>query len=136
MYRWINAAAGIAQGDIDTRALIVEGSQIRLPEANAVMCCQADVGEQVLDAVLAGTTSIGLDLVGDDLTPLADLGISELIGEFTTAHPRRPRPSDQHPAHGRHRAGCGGRAGRNILAEWVCRRTYDEHWLRAGWRDL
>lgn len=87
MYRWINAAAGIAQGDIDTRALIVEGSQIRLPEANAVMCCQVEVGEQVLDAVLAGTTSIGLDLIGDDLTPLADLGISELIGEFTTEHP-------------------------------------------------
>ena len=87
MYRWINAAAGIAQGDIDTRALTVEGSQIRLPRANAVMCCQAEAGEQVLEAVLAGTTSIGLDLIVDDLTPLADLGISELIGEFTTEHP-------------------------------------------------
>jgi len=87
MYRWINAAAGIAQGDIDTRALIVNGSQVRLPQANAVMCCQAEVGQQVLDAVLSGTTSIGLDLIVDDLTPLADLGISELIGEFTTEHP-------------------------------------------------
>lgn len=87
MYRWINAAAGIAQGSIDTRALVVDGNQIRLPQANAVMCCQAEVGEQVLDAVLSGTTSIGLDLIADDLTPLADLGISELIGEFTTEHP-------------------------------------------------
>jgi len=87
MYRWINAAAGIAQGDIDTRALIVNGSQIRLPGANAVMCCHAEVGQQVIDAVLTGTASIGLNLIADDLTPLADLGISELIGEFTTEHP-------------------------------------------------
>lgn len=87
MYRWINAAAGIAQGDIDTRALIVEGSRIRLPPANAVMCCPAEVGAEVLDSVLAGTNSIALDLIVDDLTPLADLGISELIGEFTTEHP-------------------------------------------------
>jgi hypothetical protein len=87
MYQWINAAAGIAQGDINTRALIVNGSQIRLPGANAVMCCQAEVGQQVIDAVLTGTASIGLNLIADDLTPLADLGISELIGEFTTEHP-------------------------------------------------
>lgn len=87
MYRWINAAAGIAQGDIDTRALLVEGSQIRLPQANAVMCCEAGVADDVLEAVLAGTRSIGLDLVEDDLTPLADLGISELVGQFTTEHP-------------------------------------------------
>lgn len=87
MYRWINAAAGIAQGDIDTRSLIVEGSRIRLPPANAIMCCPAGVGAEVLDAVLAGTNSIALDLIVDDLTPLADLGISELIGEFTTEHP-------------------------------------------------
>ena len=87
MYRWINAAAGIAQGDIDTRALIVEGSQIRLPVANAIMCCQADVAEQVFESVLSGTTTINLELIADDLTPLADLGISELIGEFTTEHP-------------------------------------------------
>lgn len=86
MYRWINAAAGIALGDIDTRALIVDGSRVRLPKANAVMCCQAEVGEQVLETVLSGTASIGLDLIVDDLTPLADLGISELIGEFTTDH--------------------------------------------------
>ena len=87
MYQWINAAAGIAQGDINTRALIVNGSQIRLPGTNAVMCCQAEVGQQVIDAVLTGTASIGLNLIADDLTPLADLGISELIGEFTTEHP-------------------------------------------------
>jgi len=87
MYRWINAAAGIAQGDIDTRALIVEGAQIRLPVANAIMCCQADVAEQVFESVLSGTTTINLELIADDLTPLADLGISELIGEFTTEHP-------------------------------------------------
>ncbi len=87
MYRWINAAAGIAQGDIDTRALIVNGDQIRLPISNAVICCRAEVGDQVLDAVLSGTSSIGLDLIVDDLGPLADLGIAELIGEFTTQHP-------------------------------------------------
>ncbi len=87
MYRWINSAAGIGQGDIDTRALIVDGSRIRLPQTNAVMCCPAEVGEEVLEAVLSGTTSIALDLIVDDLTPLADLGISELIGEFTTPHP-------------------------------------------------
>ena len=87
MYRWINAAAGIAQGDIDTRALLVDGSRIRLPAANAVMCCNAEVGDEVLASVLAGNTSIALDLIADDLTPLADLGISELIGEFTTEHP-------------------------------------------------
>jgi len=87
MYRWINAAAGIAQGDIDTRALIVEGAQIRLPVANAIMCCQTDVAEQVFESVLSGTTTINLELIADDLTPLADLGISELIGEFTTEHP-------------------------------------------------
>jgi len=87
MYRWINAAAGIAQGDIDTRSLIVEGSRIRLPAANAVMCCPAEMGQEILDSVLAGTNSIALDLIVDDVTPLADLGISELIGEFTTEHP-------------------------------------------------
>lgn len=87
MYRWINAAAGIAQGDIDTRALVVDGSRIRLPTANAVMCCPADTAADVFDAVLAGSDSIALDLIVDDLTPLADLGISELIGEFTTEHP-------------------------------------------------
>ena len=87
MYRWINAAAGIAVGDIDTRSLIVEGSQIRLPKANAVMCCPADVGERVLESVLSGTTSIGIDLIDDDLGPLVELGVSELIGEFTTEHP-------------------------------------------------
>jgi len=87
MYRWINAAAGIAQGDIDTRALIVDNNQIRLPQANAIMCCEADVGKQVLEDVLAGATSIELALIDDDLTPLVELGISELIGEYTTEHP-------------------------------------------------
>ena len=88
MYRWINAAAGIAQGEIDTRALLVDDDQVRLPAANAVLCCEAEVGQNVLDAVLDGERSFELALIEDDLTPLVDLGISELIGEFTTAHER------------------------------------------------
>lgn len=87
MYRWINAAAGIAEGDIDTRSLIVRGSQIRLPAANAALCCEVDVADQVLAAVLGGETSATVALIEDDLMPLAELGISELIGEFTTEHP-------------------------------------------------
>lgn len=86
MYRWINAAAGIAEGDIDTRALIVEGDQIRLPAANAALCCEFEVAEQVMAAVLDGQTSISLTLIEDDQTPLTDLGIGELVAEFTTAH--------------------------------------------------
>jgi len=87
MYRWINAAAGIAQGEIDTQAVIVEGDQIRLPEANAVQCCVASSNQVVLDAVLAGTNTIELDLIFNDVGPLAELGVSELVGEFTTEHP-------------------------------------------------
>lgn len=86
MFRWINAAAGIAQGDIDTRALMVDGDQIRLPAANAALCCDAQVADDVIAAVLDGETSLSLTLIEDDLTPLAELGISELVGEFTTDH--------------------------------------------------
>lgn len=86
MYRWINAAAGIAQGDIDTRSLLVDGDQIRLPAANAALCCEVEVADEVMAAVLDGQTSISLTLIEDDLTPLTDLGIGELIAEFTTEH--------------------------------------------------
>jgi len=87
MYPWINAAAGIAQGDIDTRSLIVTGTQIRLPAANAALCCDPEIADKVLAAVLDGEDSISLTLIEDDITPLTELGISELIGEFTTEHP-------------------------------------------------
>jgi len=86
MFRWINAAAGIAEGEIDTRALIVEGNQIRLPVPNARMCCTAETSELVFESVLAGASTIEVALLDDDLGPLAELGISELIGEFTTEH--------------------------------------------------
>lgn len=87
MYRWINAAAGIAEPEIDTRALVVTGNQIRLPATNAVLCCAATAGDDVLDQVLAGARTVEVELVVDDLMPLVNLGISELIGEFTTEHP-------------------------------------------------
>jgi len=87
MYRWINAAAGIAEENIDTRALIVEGDQIRLPEANAVQCCVAAENIRVLQVVLGGTNTIELELLFNDVAPLAELGVSELVGEFTTEHP-------------------------------------------------
>jgi len=87
MFPWINAAAGIAQGDIDTRALIVDGSQVRLPAANAALCCDPAIADEVFNAVLDGETSITLSLLEDDVTPLVELGISELVGEFTTEHP-------------------------------------------------
>lgn len=87
MYRFINDAAGIAEPEINTRELVVTGSQIRLPNVNAAICCTADTADAVLAAVLAGQTRVDVSLVSDDITPLLELGIGELLGEFTTNHP-------------------------------------------------
>jgi len=87
MYRWINAAAGISQGDIDTRALLVDGADIRLPASNAIRCCLPTVGDEVMAQVLADVSTIELDLIEDDFAPLQELGVGDLLGEFTTEHP-------------------------------------------------
>lgn len=87
LFAWLNGAAGIAEGRIDTTALVVEGSQIRLPGSNATLCCSAETPDRVLEAVLAGTPVIRVDLLNDNLTPLVELGIAEMMGEFTTQHP-------------------------------------------------
>lgn len=86
LFAWINQAAGIAVPSIDTRGLIVDGSQIRLPATNAAMCCEVDTPDRVLDGILNGNQPIEIALIRDDLTPLVELGIAELIGEFTTRH--------------------------------------------------
>ena len=87
MYAFINDRAGIAEPQINTGELVVTGSQIRLPSANAARCCTAEAGNAVLLGVLSGQTRIELALISDDITPLLELGIGELIGEFTTNHP-------------------------------------------------
>ncbi len=87
LYAEINRGLGIGQGGIDTTTLIVTGDQIRLPVENATICCTAGTADTVLSSVLDGQTSMTVDLLVDDLTPLADLGIDELVGSFTTQHP-------------------------------------------------
>lgn len=86
LFAWINEATGIAQASIDTTELIVDGTQVRLPATNAAMCCPVDTADQLLDAVLAGNELIEIDLIRDDITPLIELGIAELMAEFTTNH--------------------------------------------------
>lgn len=87
LFAWINAATGIAEPSIDTTTLIVEGSQVRLPASNAALCCQVDTADRLLAAVLAGDQPIEIELIRDDVTPLVELGIAELMAEFTTNHP-------------------------------------------------
>lgn len=86
-YEWINAAAGIGIGEVDTTSLVVDGSQIRLPQSNSSRCCTAETADLVLGRVLANNKRIELEPIVDDLTPLVELGIGELVGEFTTNHP-------------------------------------------------
>jgi vancomycin resistance protein YoaR len=87
LFEWINSATGIAEPSIDTTTLIVEGSQVRLPASNAALCCQVDTADRLLEAVLAGDQPVEIALIRDDVTPLVELGISELMAEFTTNHP-------------------------------------------------
>ncbi len=76
-----------AQPSIETRSLIVEGNVLRLPEENATTCCTPDMADDVLESVLSGQTTIDVELVTDDRGPLIELGLRQLIGEFTTNHP-------------------------------------------------
>lgn len=87
LFAWINERTGIAQASIDTTTLIVEGSQVRLPASNAAMCCQVDTADRLLDAVLGGQQPFEIQLIRDDITPLVELGIAEMMAEFTTRHP-------------------------------------------------
>lgn len=87
LFDWINATTGIAQPSIDTTSLIVEGNQVRLPASNAAMCCLAETANQLLRGVLSNEQPIEIGLIRDDVTPLVELGISELMAEFTTMHP-------------------------------------------------
>lgn len=85
-FRAINERLGIARGQIDTRSLVVSGSLIRLPPDNATVCCQAEGADMLLGQILAGNRSIAVELMSDDVTPLTEIGIAELVGEFTTDH--------------------------------------------------
>lgn len=82
----INEGLGIARGQIDTRSLVVSGALVRLPPDNATVCCQAESAETLLLQILAGNRSVTIELITDDVGPLAEIGIAELVGEFTTDH--------------------------------------------------
>ncbi len=73
-----------APGDIT----IVDGAPVAAPGEPGTKCCTADAPDQIFEAIEtgAGTVSLELETVdrGDDY--LAELGIVELVGEFTTNH--------------------------------------------------
>lgn len=86
LHPFLNERLGIAQSEINTRELVVNGDRITVPPANAAVCCDPSAATTILDGVLNGTSPIVIDLVSDARQPLIDLGVAELIGEFTTRH--------------------------------------------------
>jgi vancomycin resistance protein YoaR len=73
-----------APGDIT----IVDGAPVAAPGEPGTKCCTAEAPDQILEAIEAGAGTVSLELEtvdrGDDF--LAELGIVELVGEFTTNH--------------------------------------------------
>ncbi len=73
-----------APGDIT----IVDGAPVAEPGEPGTKCCTAEAPDQIFEAIETGAGAVRLELEtvdrGDDY--LAELGIVELVGEFTTNH--------------------------------------------------
>lgn len=100
-------------------------------------CCAADAGTTVADAVTGGRGSVTLELTEDESVNqelLEDMGVIELIGEFTTEH-----PAGQSRVDNIHRiadivrgAIIAPDGGRWTINEFVGRRTIEKGFVSAG----
>ena len=80
---------------------LVDGQMVPQPGSDAVVCCGPDSASLIASGLLNGKTTIAVDPVtvtaAEGLAAAADLGVKEVIGEFTTQHAaRQPRVVNIH----------------------------------------
>lgn len=78
---------GDVSAPIDLSQITVVDKVPTLPGVTTSICCTADSGRRILDAIVADSSEVTLDLTEGGGNPLEAVGITDLLGEFTTFHP-------------------------------------------------
>ena len=79
----------------------VDGRMVPVAGHDAQGCCAADAPQRIVDALLAGRTTVDLPpttvSAADGVAWAGTLGVQEVIGQFTTKHPAgQPRVTNIH----------------------------------------
>ena len=100
----VTAAVGKVGTEPTEATFKVNGDKVDVtPGKPGMKCCAPDTGTRVAEALLAGKTSVTLDLVEDPAKlgeeGVAKLGVKEKVATFTTRHPGgQPRVANIHRA--------------------------------------
>lgn len=97
----LDAAAPPPFNPTGVRFDLVDGVMTPKAGTDAVVCCGQDAAGQIIAGLLAGKTEIDVDTrtitAAEGVEQAAQLGVKEVVGEFTTKHPAgQPRVKNIH----------------------------------------